>query len=318
MERMTIDKLKVLQGLSLTQKIDHTVGTIEAFMSRTGKPVFVSFSGGKDSTVLLDICRRYIEPHFKGVFINTGNEFPEIVNFVKSTSDITTITPGINIKKVIAEKGFPLISKEVSKYIREFRTTKSQKLRDLRLYGKTMENGTKSGFIPYKWRFLLREKFMVSEQCCDILKKRPIKKYQKESGELPLIATLATESKLRMQQYIIRGGCNSWKEGHLASYPLSIWTEKDVKDYIAKFNVDICPIYQNPKCNRTGCMFCGFGAHLEKSSRFELLYETHPKMYAVFMRYANNGVTYRQALRKIGVTLPDESIQMEIKFNEGN
>lgn len=58
---------------------------------------------------------------------------------------------------------------------------------------------------------------------------------------------------------------------------------------------------------RTGCMFCGFGAHMEKVSRFELLYDLHPKAYNVFMAYQNNGHTYREALRAIGVQLPDET-----------
>lgn len=54
-------------------------------------------------------------------------------------------------------------------------------------------------------------------------------------------------------------------------------------------------------------LFCGFGAHIEKISRFELLYDLHPKAYNVFMNYQNNGYTYREALRAIGVQLPDET-----------
>lgn len=61
-------------------------------------------------------------------------------------------------------------------------------------------------------------------------------------------------------------------------------------------------------------MFCGFGAHLEKpaSSRFAMLYDLHPKAYEVFMRYENNGITYREALRAVGVVLPDEYRQLEL------
>lgn len=62
-------------------------------------------------------------------------------------------------------------------------------------------------------------------------------------------------------------------------------------------------------------MFCGFGAHLEKRSRFAILYDLHPKAYEVFMRYENNGVTYRQVLHRIGVQLPDEVRQLELFEN---
>jgi len=305
-----------MQGWSLSQKIDHSIGTIEAFKARTEKPIFVSFSGGKDSTVLLDLCRRFVDKSIKGVFDNTGNEFPEIVKFVRSVENVVIISPKTSIKNVIATKGFPLISKEVAHYIRDIKTTKSEKLKQIRLNGKRLNNNSVTGKLPNKWRYLIQEPFMCSELCCDILKKKPLKKYQKESGELPLIATMAVESKLRMQQYIMRGGCNSWKENHLASYPLSIWTEEDIREYIKQFNVQICPIYNHPNCNRTGCMFCGFGVHLEKKSRFELLYELHPKLYDVFMRYENNGVTYREALRKIGISLPDEVRQQELNFKD--
>lgn len=82
---MTIQELNTRQGWTLSQKIDHAVGTVEAFLSRTGKVPYVSFSGGKDSTVLLDIVRRFVDRDIKAVFCNTGNEYPEIVRFVRST-----------------------------------------------------------------------------------------------------------------------------------------------------------------------------------------------------------------------------------------
>lgn len=70
---------------------------------------------------------------------------------------------------------------------------------------------------------------------------------------------------------------------------------------------DICRVVEltNP-FERTGCMFCGFGAHLEKFSRFEYLMENYPKMYRWFLGLENNGVTYEQALNKCGVILPHQ------------
>ena len=109
-----------------------------------------------------------------------------------------------------------------------------------------------------------------------------------------------------MQQYIIRGGCNSFRDNHIASYPISIWLDDDIYAYLKKFDVPYCKLYDDPRCKRTGCMFCGFGAQLEKLSRFEFLYELHPKLYNIFMKYQNNGVSYRDALRTIGIHLPDD------------
>lgn len=311
---MTAQELAERQKWTLEQKIDHSVGTIEAFIARTGRTPYVSFSGGKDSTVLLDICRRFVSRDIKAVFDNTGNEFPEIVQFVRQVGNVTVITPKLNIRQVLADNGFPLISKEVAGFVREAKTTRSDSLLKKRLFGKTSRKGYATGKIPDKWKYLIREPFMISEKCCDILKKRPFAMYNRETGEVPIIGTMAQESRLRRQQYIRRGGCNSFTKGHLGSYPLSIWTEADIWAYIRKFNVPICSLYERPGCYRTGCMFCGFGAHLEKRSRFALLYDLHPAAYNAFMRYENNGITYREALRRIGVLLPDEIRQLELDF----
>lgn len=310
---MTKKELQNRQLWSLEQKIDHAVGTVEAFVSRTGRVPYVSFSGGKDSTVLLDLCRRFIKPDMVAVFDNTGLEFPEIVKFVSTFENVITISPKLNIKNIIFQYGFPLISKEIAQYVRQIKTTKSEKLLQLRLNGKKSSNGRVRFALPLKWRFLINEPFMISEQCCDILKKRPFEKFNRYSGMAPIIGIMAAESCLRMNQYIRRGGCNSFAENHVASYPLSIWTEKDIWDYIKKFNVPICNLYRDYGCSRTGCMFCGFGAHLE-SSRFDVLYDLHPKIYNIIMGYQNNGVSYREALRKIGVSLPDEVRQLKLPF----
>ncbi len=302
---MDYAELKRRQQWTLNQKIDHSLGAIEAFISRTGRPPFVSYSGGKDSTVLLDIARRYIDKDIKAVFCNTGNEYVEIIRFVRNTENVTIIRPQYTIRQVIEKYGFPLISKEQAHGIRQVKTTRSEKLRNIRLHGTDRSKGWVSGKIADRWQFLIDEPFMVSEKCCDCLKKRPLARYVKQSGEVPLIGTMAAESILRKQQYIRRGGCNSFSGKNAASYPLSIWTDEDIWNYIRTFNVPYCELYDQGH-TRTGCMVCGFGAQYETApNRFERLAASHPKAYAIFMEYSNNGITYREALTKIGVKLPE-------------
>lgn len=310
---MTIQELQTRQNWTLNQKIDHAVGAVEAFLSKTGKTPYVSFSGGKDSTVLLDLVRRFVDPNIKAVFCNTGNEYPEIVRFVRSTDNVQIITPGVTVREVLSKYGFPLISKEQAQGIRDAKTTKSEKLLSIRLHGTDPKRGYKSGKIADRWQFLIKKPFMISEKCCECLKKRPFAKYNKETGEVPILGVMAAESDLRKQQYIRRGGCNSFNGNHIASYPISIWNDLDIWEYLRKFNVPYCELY-DMGTTRTGCMFCGFGAHIEKNSRFELLYDLHPKAYKVFMNYQNNGITYREALRTIGVQLPDENRQLKFNF----
>lgn len=311
---MTIQELNIRQNWTLNQKIDHAVGTVEAFLARTGKVPYVSFSGGKDSTVLLDIVRRFVNRDMNAVFCNTGNEYPEIVRFVRSIENVTIIRPGISVREVIGKYGFPLISKEQAKGIREARHTQSEALLHKRLYGST-KSKYKAGKISERWKFLINTPFEISELCCECLKKRPFRKYEKETGQVPILGVMAAESDLRMLQYIQRGGCNAFEGKRPASYPISIWTDADIWAYLRKFKVPYCELYDKGH-TRTGCMFCGFGAHIEKVSRFELLYDLYPKAYNVFMNYRNNGYTYREALRTIGVQLPDEMRQLRLFSND--
>lgn len=80
---MTLQELRERQAWSLDKKCDHALGTIEAFVNRMGglDKVYISFSGGKDSTVLFHLARR-IYPDILAVFLNTGNEYPDIIQFV--------------------------------------------------------------------------------------------------------------------------------------------------------------------------------------------------------------------------------------------
>lgn len=316
---MDIQQLQEMQKWPLEQKVAHTIDKVSAFIAfarERGRGVYISLSGGKDSTVMLDIIRRFLDPEHKisVVFCNTGNEYPEIVRFVRTIPDVKTVHPKITMRKVIEKYGFPLISKEQSHSIRQAKTTKSDRLRSIRLHGTNPAKGYTSGKISDCWQFLIDEPFMVSEKCCDCLKKRPLQLYARQTGEVPIIGTMATESRLRQQQYARRGGCNSFDEKRIASYPLSIWTDKDIWEYIRRYNVSYCDIYDKG-ATRTGCMVCGFGAHIEENSRFELLYDLHPKAYRIFLGFTNNDVTYREALRKIGVALPDECRQLKMDFN---
>jgi 3'-phosphoadenosine 5'-phosphosulfate sulfotransferase (PAPS reductase)/FAD synthetase len=160
--------------------------------------------------------------------------------------------------------------------------------------------------------FLLKAPFEVSELCCEKLKKAPFRAYNKETGLYPIIGTMTNESRFRLQGWL-KTGCNSFNGKSTSSRPVSIWTEADIWAYIRKFNVKYSPIYDKG-CTRTGCMFCGFGCHTEKGlySRFDILNHLHPKACKTFMNYTNNGITYRAALRWIGVQPPNEIRQLRI------
>ena len=129
---MELWRLKQLQSLPLEAKIVRAEARIREFYEKMEGKVYIAFSGGKDSTVLLDIVRR-LYPEVLGVFVDTGLEYPEIRDFVRTIDNVTWLRPERTFKEVLETEGYPLISKNVSQYIREVRKadpeSKTYKLR---------------------------------------------------------------------------------------------------------------------------------------------------------------------------------------------
>ena len=308
----TKDELKMLQALPLEVKIMKTQQRIREWVNHYGVDnVYVSFSGGKDSTVLLDIVRK-MYPDVEAVFVNTGLEYPEIQRFAKSFDNVTVLRPEMRFDEVIRKYGYPFISKEVSECIWEgkkgLQSTKYQ-YRLAQLNGERKgKNGEKSKFNYTKYRPLLYVDFNISHYCCKVMKKKPVHNYGKESGKVPMTAQTAEESLLREKQWLING-CNGFNMKRPISNPMSFWTEQDILRYIKDNSLPLASVYgevvelgENGQCcmegcgklcttgcDRTGCIFCGFGSHLDKGeSRFERLKRTHPRQYD----YCMNGGDY--------------------------
>ena len=102
------------QALPLEVKIRLTQERIRQWVNEFDEDgVYVSFSGGKDSTVLLHIVRS-LYPNIKAVFCDTGLEYPSVRAFVKSKENVDFLKPKMTFKEVIKRYGYPIIGKEVA------------------------------------------------------------------------------------------------------------------------------------------------------------------------------------------------------------
>lgn len=270
--------------------------------------VYVSFSGGKDSTVLLDIVRKDY-PKIPAVFVNTGLEYPSVRRFALSRENVMELRPKMNFRDVVIKYGYPIIGKQLCKKITEARRGSRVALRN---FTGEMKN---SLFDYSKYSFALNAPFNVSEKCCDVMKKKPFKSV----NGFPIIGSMAEESTNRLKSWL-QNGCNAFESKKPKSNPISFWTERDILTYIHENNLVIadaygqvvrdwkkdgltegqidfyeklseidpsCKLpgyhYKTTGCKRTGCIFCGFGITQDKD-RFIRISEQEPKLCDYVMR----------------------------------
>lgn len=119
MAKRTLSELQQLQGLPLAVKIEKTKQRIKEWVDYYGEDgVYVSFSGGKDSTVLLHLVREVCGyKNVEAVYCDTGLEFPEIRQFVKTFDNVRFIKPKKTMMQIVKEYGYPIISKEVTEAV---------------------------------------------------------------------------------------------------------------------------------------------------------------------------------------------------------
>ena len=268
--------LPKLHSLKLEDKVLYsTVKIKEFYLSHKGK-VYVSFSGGKDSTVLLHLVRS-VYPDVKAVFFDTGLEFPEIREFARSTGNVEFVKPEMTFKQVIQQEGYPVIGKEAAHYI-------SLARRGLPSGIDRMKRDDRYGYA--KFAYLMDAPFQISENCCSRLKKGPSHDYTKRTGLYPFVGTRIDESQRRETNWILYGD-NNLDARYPQSNPLSIWTTKDVWDYIRKYDLPYSKIY-DMGYEGTGCIFCMFGIMSDRD-RFLRLKASHPKLWAYCMKPVEEG-----------------------------
>lgn len=275
--------LRQRQSLSTTAKIQMTRRRIIDWYERHDGKVYVAYSRGKDSSLLAYLVKK-LYPDVPLVFVDTGLEYPEIKQFTDVFGEETILRPKMSFGAVIEQYGYPVISKEVAMAVSRYRNTKSETQKELRLHGGVNPSSGKQqtvGVIPDKFHFLIDAPFKISENCCMVMKKQPFKQYEKETGRVPYIGTMAEDSQTRRID-MVRHGCNVVRDKGSQSRPMAFWTEADVWACL-RAGVPYCNIYDKGY-DRTGCMFCMFGVHLEaRPNRFERMKETHPQIYRYCM-----------------------------------
>lgn len=324
----TPEDLKRLQSYDLGNKIQISIARIMEWYNRNDKKCYVSFSGGKDSTVLAwlaaQVCKLF-DCKLILWFSDTGLEFPELREHVKTYSEWLKLTFSIEVetimdtpkdkngkriifKDVILNEGYPILSKNISRQIGDVQRLGQD------CWAARCFDGRETGMYDMRrWKYVLSAPYKVSNKCCEIMKKRPAHRFTKLSGLMPIIGTMACESRQRKTEWL-HNGCNAFNKKNPSSQPMSFWTEQDVLECLVKYEIPYSSVYGNimrdkkgkwytTGYSRTGCIFCGYGCHLEQEpNRFQMLKETHPKIWNYCMKSVEDGgLGMREVLEYIGV-----------------
>ena len=335
---------------------------LEAIVRMDGE-IAVSFSGGKDSAVLLYIMAsawtlsKHKEDPLMVFFADTSNEFVTARTYRKEY--IRWIEEKFEIKieyheakadesyfNVVDTIGLPFISKKVSRMIRDVKEMFAKlglKYSDIESHmpqhytqkhiDSMIEAADYMRGLGFSDTFVLNltkirsdkkiglrylhvqyrpindnEQIVLSEKCCDILKKEPLKKAEKEIGNfLPVTGEMAMDSRDRMTAYRMTG-CNLFDSDRPKSKPLGPMTEQAILQFIYTRKLPIMPPYGECKCNecgeykltgeqRTGCKLCGFGLVYDPE-RFTRLYKFEPKIVQfAFTSKENGGLGYRKVCK---------------------
>jgi len=305
-------QLRLYQSHPLSVKIKMTQARIREWYRHHGGKVYVAFSGGKDSTVLLDLVWS-LYPDVPAVFADTGNELETVRAFVQGYGErVTWVEPKMTFDEVVERYGYPVISKRVARYVCDLRRPKgaNEQTKRLRLTGITSKgHSAPSQMLAKKWRFLVEAPFGITNKCCGILKIRPTRPYMKQTGRVPFVGTMADENLDRENSYINHGGCNAFDQGDPQSRPMMFWTEQDVLAYIKDKQLPIAGAYGDiiKDCDgnllttgerRTGCKLCLFGIQFEKGeNRIQRLARVEPEAY----RHCIEDLHYDKVMDYIGV-----------------
>ena len=246
--------------------LEDRIEKIQNVIGKYGEENFyISFSGGKDSTVLSALIDLALPGNkIQRVYANTGIELNMIRDFVlekeKKDERFVIIKPSIPIKPMLEREGYPFKSKQHAKWVDNYQRKG--------MYGAIKNyigEGEKKLYrpCPKKLKYQFGENFnlRISDKCCYRLKEEPLERYMKENGvKYAITGIMREEGGRRMNAQCLAFSGKKLLQFH----PLAMVTKSFEDWFIEKYHIDICDIYKPPyNFERTGCKGCPFALHLQ-------------------------------------------------------
>lgn len=293
--------------MDLDLAVTNAMHRIEDLYNETDGKCYVSFSGGKDSTVILAIIKMcediYTIPKdsIPAVFANTGIEMGVTVDFVKWVKEnwytkLEIVRPEKSFDWVLKNKGKPIKSKVRAEFLHRYHSgNHSDSVMQNLVYGIT-----RSGFPAQKTKLadkdmhMLHDDFPIhaSPACCDYLKKKPFKAYSKQHGAkgyaVGIRASEGGARAMNAKSRAMKNGeqqkpCTTISGGYIKKAPIIDWDEETVNAFVEKYNVPLSRAYTEFGFQRTGCMACPFAPDVDANLKYLCYHE--PNRYKAAMHW---------------------------------
>lgn len=249
------------------------LGVIRDTIQKYGEENFyLSFSGGKDSTVVHHLLDMAIPGNkIPRVFSNTGIEYNLIVEFAREREReddrFVLIKPSVPIKQMLEKEGYPFKSKKHSSILETYQKYKTTEGRiGIQHYLHISDDGVDWSYKAscpkcLKFQFDPNYPLKISDKCCQRMKEEPLKKWQRENKKRIAILGLMREEGGRRANT----ECTVFTNGSLTSFhPLAKVTHDWEEWFIKEHNIQLCKLYYEPyNFKRTGCKGCPFSPNLQ-------------------------------------------------------
>lgn len=262
-ELLLFDRIEIIKATNEKYDLEHNA--------------YLSFSGGKDSTVLHYLLDKALPGNtIPRVFIDTGIEYAMIREFVlkmsKNDKRFQIIKPSKPIKQTLETYGYPFKSKGHSLRVEQYNKGRNSNYIKKYINGYD-KNGKPSSFVCPKillYQFEQRGKYNYSNLCCYKLKKEPAKKWQKENYKSIVITGMRKEEGGNRR----RLSCIITVKGEVSKFhPLVVIDDEFENEFIYRERIELCKLYYPPfNFRRTGCKGCPYSLDLQEQLEIMELY----------------------------------------------
>lgn len=286
-------------SLFLDIAVQEAIERIQKAYKMTDGKIYLSFSGGKDSTIVAELIKMANLPtDIPFVFADTGIEFNATTNFVKSYdyNNMVVVKPRKPFAKVLKDYGKPAISKLKAEHLKTYQKNQNNPMKFARcrhlITGEAEKGGVKLGV---RTQVALSEKhfhflhpdheYKIANQCCNYMKKYPFEDFAKENNMNGYITGVrVAEGGIRALKYT---KCTNIKKvagkDMVQSMPIYDWTDSLCDEFVEKYNVQLSDVYTVYGMKRSGCVGCPYSPNIAKE--LEVAFEYEPLRYKACMTW---------------------------------